>query len=136
MMIQMNPYLNFSGKCREALAFYQECFGGEILALQSFGDANSNMPEEFKDNVMHAEFKAEGIYLMASDGRPGAEPLAGGNVTLSLHFVDVAAQEKIFAALAQGGKVTLPLEDSFWGARFGLVTDRFGMDWMLNCPLK
>ncbi len=127
------PYLLFGGTCREAMNYYKSCFGGEITAMQTFAEANMNVDDPFKQHIIHAEFKAEDIYLMASDGGPAFVSALGNNVTLNVNMDDEAEQDKIFSALAAGGKITMPLEKTFWGARYGQVTDRFGINWMLNC---
>lgn len=132
-MKSLNPYINFSGRCREALDFYKECFNGEIEALSTFAEAPGDTDEKFKDNVMHSEFRAEGVFFMATDGMPGREAVVGDNVFLTIQFTDEQEQARIFDALSQGGKVTQPLEDTFWGARFGMLVDRYGINWMLNC---
>lgn len=131
-MREMIPYLNFEGKTKEALEAYTQIFGGEITQIQTFGDV-MDAPEDQKNRVMHANFKAEGIHIMASDGRPGQPVPVGETISLSLNLDDEAEQTRIFDALSQGGKVTQPLENAFWGARFGMVTDRFNIHWMLNC---
>lgn len=139
-MKQIHPYLNFPGTCREALEFYKECFGGEIQSLQTFGEmpgfeeSPDEVPEEAKKNIMHAEFKAEGIYFMASDGDPRGSVTMGDNVSLSIQLDDSKEQDKIFEKLSQGGRVLMPLEDTFWNSRFGLIADRYGITWMLDCP--
>lgn len=134
-MKQLNVYLAFPGNCEEALHFYKDCFGGEIVSLQRFGDTPVESTEDQKQKVMHAEFRAGDIYLMASDGRPG-EPLAAGEmVQLSINLTDAAEQEAIFSKLSAGGRVDMPLQDTFWGARFGMLTDKYGIHWMLNREL-
>lgn len=132
-MKSLNPYINFSGKCREALNFYKACFNGEIEAISTFDEAPGETDEKFKDNVMHSEFRAEGIFFMATDGMPGRDAVSGDNISLTLQFTDEQEQARIFEALSQGGKITQPLEDTFWGARFGMLVDRYGIHWMLNC---
>ena len=132
-MTSFNPYLNFGGKCQEALNFYKDCFQGEITEMMTYGDAKMDLPEDQLARVMHATFKADGLILMASDGRPGCEMESGGPVTLSLHHDSEAEQATVFEKLAAGGEVTMPLADTFWGARFGELTDRFGIKWMFNC---
>lgn len=132
-MRTFNPYLNFGGNCREALEFYQACFQGEVSELMTFGEAQQDVPEEIKNHVIHASFKADGIHFMASDGPPGISIQAGNMVTLSIHHDNEAEQASLFNALAEGGEVTMPLADTFWGARFGELTDRFGIRWMFNC---
>lgn len=131
-MKQLNVYLAFPGTCEEALIFYKTCFGGEITSMQRFGDSPVESSEEHKQKIMHAEFKADGMYFMASDGMPGQPVPSGEMVTLSINLSDGAEQERIFNSLAEGGKVTMPLGETFWGAVFGMVTDKFGIPWMLN----
>lgn len=135
-MKSLNPYLNFSGKCREALEFYKECFKGEIETLSTFAEAPGNTDEKSKDNVMHSEFRAEGIFFMATDGMPGREAVTGDNIFLTIQFTDEQEQARIFDTLSQGGKVTQPLEDTFWGSRFGMLVDRYGINWMLDCAKR
>lgn len=132
-MKSLNVYLFFGGRCEEALNFYKECMDGEITSLQRFGDAPMEVGEHEKDKVMHAEFRSEDIYFMASDGMEEQEVEQGNTVTLSINLDDEAEQEKMFRKLAEGGKVTMELQDTFWGARFGQLTDKFGINWMLNC---
>lgn len=131
-MRKFNPYLNFSGKCREALAFYAAALKGEIANLMTGADSGQDMPEENKKNVLHSEFKAEGVFFMASDGRSGEEILPSSQITLSLQFSDVEEQTQVFNALAEGGQVIQPLMDAFWGGKFGILKDRYGIQWMLN----
>lgn len=133
-MKSLNPYINFSGKCREALNFYKECLNGEIEALSTFAEAPGETDEKFKDNVMHSEFRAGGIHFMATDGMPGKEAVAGNNIMLTIQLTDEREQTRIFDALSRDGEVTQPLQDTFWGSRFGMLVDRNGIHWMLNCP--
>lgn len=135
-MNALNPYLNFKGNCRQAMTFYKKCLGGE-LELMTFGDAPGQAPAGGeKDKIMHAHLKKGEVVLMASDCPPGVPLSTGNNVSLSLACENVKEQEQIFTMLAEGGKITLPLQDMFWGARFGMVTDQFGIHWMLNCEKK
>ncbi len=134
--VQLRPYLFLYGRCEEALEFYKSVFGGtyEIMRMkdspmrdQASGDAGQR--------VMHASFTAPGVSLQASDGRDvkAVDPDAG-NISLSLNITDKAQGERIFNALSQGGKITMPLEDAFWGGRFGSVEDRFGTEWLIAAP--
>jgi len=132
-MKSLHPYIDFGGKCREAMTFYKSVFHGE-LTLNSFGEFGMEMPEPMKNLVMHSELKADGLVLHASDGQPHHPATIGSNVSLSLQLTDEAEQTRIFDALAHGGQVLQPLEDGPWGARFGMLTDRFGLQWLLNCP--
>lgn len=135
-MKSLNPYINFSGKCKEALQFYKECFNGEIVALNTFAEYPEEIPEEVKSKIMHAEFKAEEIHFMATDGMPNNKNIIGNNITLSIQITDEEEQTKIFNFLAKNGTVTMPLENTFWGARFGMLTDQYDINWMLNCQNK
>ena len=132
--MQLEPYLFFHGKCEEALKFYATCFNGEIVHLSRV--AGSPMEEHFPtdqlDAVMHATFVADGIKFMASDGRPGPGPDGEDDIALSLATKDAAEGERVFKALCEGGTIDQPLEKAFWGGRFGQVTDRFGVQWMLS----
>ena len=127
-----NPYLTFEGNCREAMEFYRKILNGEIVTMQTFAEAKQDSPEGFKDKIIHAELKAEGVHLMASDGMPGWKAKPGNMITLNIDLTDSLEQEKIFRALSEGGVVTMPLNDTFWGARYGMLTDRYGIQWMLN----
>ncbi len=132
-MKNLSVYLHFSGDCREALEFYKEALGGEIKSIQTYGEANMAKEEAQQDKILHAEFQAEDIFLMAADGMHGQTVSNGNNISLSINLNSEEEQSKIFNKLAEGGQVTMPLEDTFWGARFGMLTDRFGTNWMLNC---
>jgi PhnB protein len=129
---RLTPYLMFNGTCREALAFYQQCLGGELM-VQAYADtpAAAHMPADAQQNVMHAMLTTSDLLLMASDA--GLGPVAKGDmVTLSLNCHSPEEIQQLFGLLSAGGTVTMPLEDTFWGATFGMFTDRFGIDWMLN----
>lgn len=132
-MKKLDIYLFFGGRCEEALNFYKECIGGEIVSMKTFGDAPGDPDPAMQDKIMHAEFRADEVYFMASDGM-GDEQMDPGNAfTLSINLDDAAEQEQIFKKLAEGGEVTMELQDTFWGARYGQLTDKFGIQWMLNC---
>lgn len=128
-------YLTFNGQCEEALNFYRAALGGEIASLQRFGDTPGDTPPEHANRVMHAEFRSGDMYFMASDSMPGQPVSPGTNVTLSINLNDQAEQNAIFNSLAAGGQVTMPLQETFWGAEFGMLTDKFGVNWMLNREL-
>ncbi|WP_210516658.1 VOC family protein [Hymenobacter terricola] len=133
-MIHLSPYLFFSGNCREVLAFYQSCLGGE-LDLQRFGDspAAAHMPAEAQENIMHGTLTTKDYIIMAVDtGVPRASLTLGNTVRMSLHFDNDAEIEATFARLSEGGQVIDPLADMFWGGKFGTFTDRFGINWLFN----
>ncbi|MGY3089840.1 PhnB protein [Hymenobacter sp. UYAg731] len=133
-MIHFSPYLFFNGNCREVLAFYQSCLGGE-LDLMRFGDspAAAHMPAEAQDKIMHGTLTTHGFIIMAADGgRVGASLIVGNNVRMSLHFDNDAEIEATFARLSEGGQVIDPLADMMWGGKFGSLTDQFGIQWLFN----
>lgn len=133
----LTPYITFDGNCEEALNFYVKAFNGEIKDLMRFEGSPAEQFTKDKQKVLHSHFAAKGILFMASDSGDGGLPLAkNGMVHLSINFDDLAEEEKVFHALSEGGKVTMPLQDTFWGARFGMLTDKFGVNWMFNCDLK
>lgn len=132
-MRSLNAYLNLGGKSKEALDFYVQCFQGKVTEFMTYGDAKLDVPEDFQDAVIHAFFEAEGIHFMVSDGQPGEKVASGNAITLSLHHDSEAEQAALFSLLSEGGEVTMPLADTFWNARFGELTDRYGIRWMFNC---
>lgn len=133
--MQLTPYIIFNGNCEEALNFYAKALEGEIKDLMRFEGTPAESMSADKQKVMHAHFQGKGIFFMASDSGQGGANQAG-MVHLSLNFDDASEQGKIFNALSEGGKVTMPLEDTFWGATFGMLTDKFGINWMFNCDKK
>jgi len=126
----LTPYIMFNGTCEEALNFYANALNGKITDLNRFGEAPESMGADAQ-KIMHANFEAGAVKFMASDGNEN--DATGNMVQLSLNFTDVAEEEKVFAALSDGAQVTMPLQDTFWGARFGMLTDKFGVRWMFNC---
>lgn len=132
--MQLIPYLIFNGKCAEAFKFYEQCLGGKIAAMFTHGEtpAAEHVPPEQHDLIMHVRLEVDGAVLMGSDTpRDSYEPPTGTHVSLNLS--DLAKAERIFNALAEGGSVAMPFEETFWAAGFGMVTDRFGTPWMINC---
>ena len=132
--MQLEPYLFFHGRCEEALNFYKKCLGGEIVFISRFADAppEMNVDASFRDQVMHASIVAGDVKFMASDGRPGPGPDGDDDIALSLATSDPAEGERVFNALSEGGRITIPLGQAFWGAKFGSLTDRFGVQWMVS----
>lgn len=126
------PYLTFNGNAAEALMFYAKAFDGKVLFQQTFGESPMPSKPEDKNRIMHASFEAGDLKFMVSDGMPGQPVNNGSNTSLSLSFKTVESIEKTFAALSDGGKVTMPLQDTFWNARFGMLTDKYGINWMFN----
>lgn len=136
--MQLEPYLFFTGgKCEEALNFYKGVFNGKIEELSRWKEMPKDaggppVTPETENMVMHANFRSSGVSFMASDATPG-KTYGEGSISLSLGTGDVAEAERVFKSLAEGGSVEMPLTDMFWGAKFGMLTDKYGIDWMINC---
>ena len=126
------PYLNFNGNAREALSFYESALNGTISQLGTFGEAPMAQEESMKDKILHAILEAGSLKFMVSDCPPGTTVKSGDQVSLSLNFTEAQELETVFTALSAGGTVTMPLQDTFWGARFGMAQDKFGVHWMFN----
>jgi PhnB protein len=128
------PYLSFDGNCREAFRFYAELLRGEVQAMISHGDSPiaSEVPAEWQDRIMHAYLVADEVVLMGGDVPSGTEHHPSG-FSVSLHVDRAEDAERIWAALLEGGQVRMPLEQTFWAERFGMLVDRFGTPWMIGC---
>lgn len=136
--MQVQPYLFFAGRCEEALEFYSRALGAEITMLMRYKDnpepqTPDMLPPGFADKVMHASFRIAGTEVLASDGS-GRETLEFKGFSLCLTPDDDAAARKLFQELAEGGKVVQPLTRTFFSSSFGMLTDRFGIMWMLFVP--
>ncbi|MBV8298591.1 MAG: VOC family protein [Candidatus Eremiobacteraeota bacterium] len=134
--MELVPYVFFYGRCQEALDFYKSVFGGSYQAMRvADSPMKDQSPPEAANNIMHASFTAPGVKFFASDGREvkTVDPDAG-NISLALNEVDGADAERIVKALADGGKLVMPLEPAFWGGRFAMVVDRFGNEWLITAP--
>ena len=133
-MQALQPYLFFNGNCREAMEFYAVALGGK-LNMMTYAES-PNPPAEMGELIMHAHLAAgNGVVLMASDPMPGQVLSEGKNFSLSLFCDSREEEERIFAALTEGGEVRQPLQDTFWGAHFGMLYDRYGITWMLSYNL-
>lgn len=133
--MQMNPYLLFTGQCEEAFKFYEKLLGGKIEFMMSHADtpAESQVPPEWRDKIMHVRMSTPGGVLMGSDAPPGHQAKPQG-FSVSVSVDDPAEADRIFNGLAEGATaVAMPIQETFWARRFGMVTDRFGIPWMVNC---
>jgi len=132
--MQLNAYLNFNGQCEEAFRFYERLLGGKIEMMMSFGDSPmaDQVPAEWRKKVMHARLVVGGNTIMGSDAPPDRFQKPQG-FSVSLSVEKPAEAERMFAALAEKGNVQMPIQETFWALRFGSVTDRFGIPWMVNC---
>ena len=132
--MQLISYLTFDGRCESAFKFYEQCFGGKIEAMipHTGTPAEGHVPAEWRDKIMHARLSVNGSLLMGSDAPPEryTEP-KGFSVNITLG--EPREAERIFHELSQGGRVSMPLQQTFWATRFGMLVDRFGISWMVNC---
>ena len=131
--MQMNPYLSFDGTCEEAFKFYERCFGGQLGPLFPYaGTLSGSGPADWHDPVMHSILTVSGQTLMGGDVPPERYEAPKG-FSLSLQLQSVAEAERVCLELSRGGKVVVPLERTFWAARFGMVVDRFKIPWLIDC---
>jgi PhnB protein len=141
IMATLNPYLNFAGNTEAAFNFYRSVFGGDFLNLQRFKETPEadRVPAKEKDMIMHVALPVgKGNALMATDALEsmGHKVTFGNNVQLSLEADSKEEADKLFKGLSEGGKVTVPIADAFWGAYFGMLVDKFGVQWMVNYTYK
>ena len=137
--MQMNPYLTFSGQCEAAFKFYARVLGGDVVAMIPHGDtpAAAHVPAEWRDKIVHARMVVGDKVLMGGDAPPGCGDAMQG-FSVSLGIDDPAEAERVFHALAENGTVRMPIGETFWALRFGMLVDQFGTPWMINCekPLQ
>jgi len=131
--MQLHPYLGFQGQCREAFTFYAELFGGRIVTMMTQADAPiaDQLPPESRHWVMHAHLVFGEQSLMGGDAPPGSPKPTG--FSLNLQVDSIAEAERLYAALADGGTPVMPIAETFWAQRFGIVHDRYCTPWMINC---
>jgi PhnB protein len=132
--MQMNPYLSFNGQCESAFRFYERCFGGQLGPIFRYAGTPlaDQVPDDWQDKVMHGSLTVGEQVLMGGDVAPDRYEDPKG-FSLSLQITNTAEAERIFSALGEDGTVKVPLERTFWAARFGMVVDRFGIPWLINC---
>jgi PhnB protein len=130
--MKLTPYIHFAGNAEEALNFYKEVLGGEIISLNRYGDAPMPADEDYKQKIIHARLGFDGNLIMLSDVFKVQAVNTNGNIQMSVEVPDKLKMEDIFSKMAAGGKIVMPLQDQFWGATFGMLTDKFGVSWMFN----
>lgn len=129
----MIPYLTFQGNCEEALNFYREVIGGELMIVNRYDNPAMNAPGDYKDKILHARLLLDGAAIYASDAFPGKTVKGtSGDVSLSLILHDLEKARQVFSGLAEGGRVHFPLDKQFWGDYHGALTDRYGFNWNIN----
>lgn len=141
-MPSLSPYLNFNGNCEEAFNFYQAVFGGDFPYLGRFKEMPPGafgcpeVPEEMAEKIMHISLPiSEECVLMGCDTMPGQPFDAGNNFSIYINCENREEVDRIFAALSDGGNVTMPLSDTFWGSYFGMLVDKFAIQWMVSCEI-
>ncbi|HET6566606.1 MAG TPA: VOC family protein [Rhodothermales bacterium] len=138
--MQIDPYLNFNGQCKEAFEFYEQLLGGKIEAMMTHADMPNaeELSPEWRSAILHARLVVDGQVLMGSDRPPQKQGETKGkswdanDMYVSLGIDDPAEAERVYHALAEGGKVEMPIQQTFWAPRFGMLVDRFGIPWMIS----
>ena len=132
--MKLNPYLVFNGQCEAAFKFYEKCLGGKIEAMFTHGEtpAAQHVPPEWHKKIMHVHLAIGNESLMGSDAPPDRYEKPQG-FSVSLQIKDPADAERVFHALAENGTVQMPIQQTFWSVRFGMLVDQFGIPWMVNC---
>jgi len=132
--MQINAYLNFNGRCEEAFKFYEKALGGKILAMMPFEGSPmaDQMSPEWRGKIIHARLAVGDQILMGSDATPERHQKPAG-FSVALGVSDPAEAKRVFHALSEGGKVEMPVQETFWALRFGMLVDRFDIPWMVNC---
>ena len=132
--MQVNPYLNFNGQCETAFKFYEQSLGGKIVAMMAHAGTpvEAQTPAGWHDKILHACISVGETMIMGSDAPPEHYEKPQG-FSVSLTVADAAEAERIYGLLAEGGKVCMPMEETFWAVRFGMCTDRFGTPWIVSC---
>jgi PhnB protein len=132
--MQLNPYLMFNGQCEAAFKFYEKCLGGKIAAMMPYEGtpAAGQVPEGFGKKIIHARLIAGDLVLMGCDAPPERFQRPQG-FSVSIQVETPADAERIFQNLSEGGKVSMPMQQTFWTSRFGMFVDQFGIPWMVNC---
>jgi PhnB protein len=133
-MMQLNPYLSFNGQCEAAFKFYEKCLGGKIVMMMTYGDSPmaEQMPPDWREKIIHATF-ALGEHVLSGADAPPEHYQKPQGFSVSLNVGAAAEAERIFNTLAEKGAVQMPLQETFWALRFGMLVDQFGTPWMINC---
>jgi PhnB protein len=131
--MRLNAHLSFSGNCEEAFRFYADCLGGTLAFQITYANSPmaANVPEDWHGKLLHARLDVGTDIITGADSFH-ADPRPANGFTMAIHYNDGAQVERVFNALAAGGAITLPLQKMFWTSHFGMLTDRFGVPWMIN----
>ncbi len=134
--MKLTPYVHFQGNAEEAMNFYAGALGGAIIAISRYGDSPMPSDDDYKDKVIHGRVQFGENVIMISDTFKGNVVQSGGNIQLSVEISEEGQIDEVFNKMAQGGTVAMELQDTFWGARFGMLKDKFGVSWMFNHEVK
>jgi PhnB protein len=132
-MLGVKPYISFKGDCRQAVEFYKEALNAEVLFMGTWGDSpmKGSAPD---DMIMHCTMQIGDSHVMACDSPSEEHPVnIGNNISLAIGTDDVDSAQRMFDAMSAGGTVVMPMQETFWAERFGMLTDKFGINWMFNC---
>jgi PhnB protein len=134
--MKLTPYIHFQGNAEEAMNFYAKALGGVIISINRYGDSPMPCDEDYKHKVIHGRVQFDDNVIMISDTFKGNEVKTEGNIQLSIELTEEGQIDNVFKKMAEGGTVTMELQDTFWGARFGMLKDQFGVSWMFNYEIK
>ena len=132
--MKLNTYVGFDGNCKEVFRFYEQVLRGKVAMMMTYGESPmcDQTPPESRDHIMHASLEFGAQVLMGSDAPPNwFQKPQGFHINIAVH--DIVEAERIFNAMSEGGSVQMPLQQTFWATRFGMLVDRFGIPWMVNC---
>ncbi|MCW3115630.1 MAG: hypothetical protein JWR18_4026 [Segetibacter sp.] len=134
--MKLTPYIHFQGNAEEAMNFYSEALGGGIIAISRYGDSPMPSDEDYKDKVIHGRVQFGDNVIMISDTFKENAVNTDGNIQLSIELAQEGEIDEVFKKMSEGGTVTMELQNTFWGARFGMLKDKFGVSWMFNYEMK
>ncbi|MDB5353903.1 MAG: 3-demethylubiquinone-9 3-methyltransferase [Phycisphaerales bacterium] len=132
--MKINAYLAFNGQCKAAFEFYAQCLNAKIVAMMTHANTPmaSHVPPGWQDKIIHARLMVDDQVLMGSDSPPDRYEKPQG-ISVTVNIKEPAEAERVFHALEQGGTVSMPIQETFWAVRFGMLVDKFGIPWMINC---
>lgn len=132
-MLGVKPYITFNGNCEEAINFYAANLGGTIQGIHRAGDSPMATPDMDPNKIFHTVLMIGDTAIMASDSFGPESPNVGNNISLAIGTDDTAAADEMFNKMAEGGTVIMPMGETYWALRFGMLTDKYGINWMFNC---
>ena len=134
--MKLTPYIHFAGNAEEAMNFYAQVLEGSAIEINRYGDSPMSVDEDYKNKVIHGRVRFGDNVIMISDTFKGNVVTTDGNIQLSIEVAEEGKIDEVFKKMAEGGTVTMELQDTFWGARFGMLKDKFGVSWMFNHEMK